>query len=169
MWPFKKQTVDYQSKAATMADLLLGVAPEATRIIAEGLLTEELGVDKDIPTGSQAILTSLAWEVLAFELHLTDRQIFSSLGASTRAPFMDALCAAIAQRLGPPRDVELQNVYNKRQQFYRRFPKLYAESGESLKGTLFWEFGKMLAAAYAESNPAAIMAISISGMSLFES
>ena len=153
-----------------MADLLLGVGPEATRIIAEGLLGEELGADKkDVPADRQAVLTSLAWEVLAFELHLTDRRILSTLGASARAPFMDALCAALAQRLGPPRDVELQNVYNKRQQFYRRFPKLYAEDGESLKGTLFWEFAKMLAAAYAESNPTAIMAISISGMSLFES
>lgn len=110
----------------------------------------------------------LLLEVLAFELHLTGRLIFSTLGALGRATFMDALCAALAQRLGPPRDVELQDLYNKRQQFYGRFPKLCAENGESPKGTLLGEFGKTLAGAYADSNPTAVVATAISGMNLFE-
>ena len=81
---------------------------------------------------------------------------------------MDALCAALAHRLGPPRTVELQDLYNKRQHFYGQFPKLFAENGESLKGTLFWEFGKLMAAAHAHGNPAAVMATAISGASLLE-
>jgi hypothetical protein len=172
MWPFKTQTVDYHAKAATMAELLLGVAPEATRIFVESLLGENAPVDKDVPAGNEvspsSVTRSLLLEVLAFELHLADRLTFSTLGALGRATFMDALCAALAHRLGPPRAAELQDLYNNRQHFYGQFPKLFAEDGESPKGTLLWEFGKLMAAVHAHGNPAAVMATAISGASLLE-
>jgi hypothetical protein len=172
MLPFKTLKVDYHDKAATMAQLLLGIAPEATRILAKSLFGENAYVKEHISAGDEVsesvLVRSLLLEVLAFELHLTDHLIFSTLGASERATFMDALCTALAHELGPPRDIELQDLYNNRQHYYGQFLKLFAENGESLKGTLFWEFGKLMAGAHANSNPNAIVATAISGTSLLE-
>ena len=155
-----------------MADLLLSAAREATKIFFEGLSGEKPALDNDaLPDGetsAAALMQSLLLEVLSFELHLTDRLAFSKFGSKERATFMDTLLAEVARRLEPPFNVELQDVFNIRQQFYGRFPKLYAEKGDSLAGTLFWEFGKAMAAVYADNNPAAVTTTSINSMTLFE-
>ena len=67
---------------------------------------------------------------------------------------MDALLPSVQKLLKPPFDGTLADLYNTRQQFYAdlRFPT----NGQDLKGTLFWEFGKALAAVYADMNPVAV-------------
>lgn len=148
MWPFSKRTESFQSKAEFVAPLLLDVCNDMSPTLLMALLGVE-GAAKN-----KSLLPEIVMEEIAFGLHLTDRLVFAHFGADQRAQFMDALVPATKTLLEPPLDASLAGLYRTRQQFYAslRFP----ESSQDLKGTLFWKFGKALAAIYADSNPVAV-------------
>jgi hypothetical protein len=158
MWPFKKRGGDFSARAQTASAVLLGVTEEAAPLLLKALVGEK-GVDDN-----QQILAPLSSELLIFGLHLTDRIAFGRLGASDRSGFMNALLPAIQRGLKPPLSSQLEHLYNTRNTFYGGFRKLYPDEKENLKGTLFWEFGKALGSVYANSNPLAIMEVSMFGM-----
>jgi hypothetical protein len=147
MWPFSRRTQGFQSKAEFVAPLLLDVCNDMSPTLLMALLGVE-GAAKN-----KSLLPEIVMEEIALGLHLTDRLVFAHCGADQRAQFMDALLPAIKNLLEPPLDASLADFYSTRQQFYAslRFPK----TSQDLKGTLFWEFGKALAAVYANSNPVA--------------
>lgn len=158
MWPFSRQTEGFQSKAEFVAPLLLDVCNDMSPTLLMALLGVE-GAAKN-----KSLLPEIVMEEIAFGVHLTDRLVFANFGADQRAQFMDALLPVIKKLLEPPLDASLADFYNTRQQFYAslRFPK----SGQDLKGTLFWEFGKALALSYANSNPVAVTMTSNFGADL---
>ena len=158
MWPFSRRLESFQSKAELVAPLLLDVCND----MSPTLLMALLGVED--AAKNKSLLPEIAIEEIVFGLHLTDRLVFVHCGADQRAQFMDALLPAIKKLLEPSLDASLADFYSTRQQFYAslRFPK----STQDLKGTLFWEFGKALAAIYANSNPVAVTMTSNFGAGL---
>jgi len=136
----------------------MGAAEEAAPHLLKALVGEERS------NQNQELLAQLTSELLIFGLHLTDRIAFGRLGASNRSGFMNALLPAVQRELQPPVSSQLEQLYNIRNTFYGSFCKLYPDKKENLKGTLFWEFGKALGSVYANSNPGAIMEVSIFGM-----
>jgi len=149
MWPFGRQAKQLQSKAAFIAPLLIDVCRETSPTLLRSLLGAESSTKN--PTLLQPILI----EELAFLLHLTDRLIFAHCGVNQRALFMEALLPETKRLLESPFDASLADLYNTRQQFYANF--YLPDSSENLKDALFWEFGKALAAVYADSNPVAVL------------
>jgi hypothetical protein len=127
-------------------------------IAAQGL-TESLGTNPDE-------LNRTAWdlilELMIFSLHLADRIAFDVLGSDRRAKFMDALVASVASNLASSiladksehaqRDFEghFIQLCNVRTTFYA--PLSLHASGAPLKGTLFWEAGKLAAAEHFSGN-----------------
>ena len=150
--------MDFSAQAQTSSALLMGWTEGGAPHLLKALVGEERFDE------SRHLLVVVQGELLMFGLHLTDRIAFGKLGASARAYFMDALLPSIQSELRPPLSTQLETVYNARQTFYSGFHKLYPDEKESLKGTLFWELGKMLSAMYADGNPAAIVGASMLGM-----
>jgi hypothetical protein len=167
LWPFRKRAQDYRSRADQMAEFLVRFSQEATNVVLEGLLGKD-ALDNAVPARAEELIASLAIELLVFALHLVDRLTFSVIGSANRELFMDELCAATERLTKSPFDDRLRRLYNTRQEFYSHFTQLVAINEESLRGTLFWEFGKMLASTYAESNPEAVFMTSANGMNLYE-
>ena len=161
MWPFKKKSDgDFSLPAQTAATALLDTTEQAAPNLLKALVGEG-GV-------KQELLVPLTLELLIFGLHLTDRIAFDRLGADNRAGFMNSLLPTVQRELQPPVSTHLQALYNTRNPFYGGFRKLYPEQQETLKGTLFWEFGKALGSIYADGNPAAITETSMFGMTFMQ-
>jgi hypothetical protein len=104
-------------------------------------------------------LNRTAWdlilELMIFSLHLADRIAFDVLGSDRRAKFMNALVANVTYNLASTltdksehaqRDFEAYFIQlcNVRTTSYA--PLGVHASGAPLKGTLFWEAGKLAAA-----------------------
>ena len=162
MWPLGDGTEEPLSKAEIVASSLVELCKDTSSMFLKGLLGE------DVSTASQALIEPVNLEVLLFALHLTDRLTFVHLRSGERALFMEALLPAVKRLLRPPLDANLADLYNVRQQFYGGFAKLCPDGDDSLKGTLFWEFGKALAAVYADYNPVAATLTSAAGMDLLK-
>ena len=95
------------------------------------------------------------FEMALFYLHFTDRLAFQYLNASHREIFGDALCECSYKQLFKlPEDEDIANqiltafaeTYNDRQEEYGKYKTISAQDGQSLRGTLSWEFGKKMAA-----------------------
>jgi hypothetical protein len=110
-------------------------------------------------------------EILLFEVHLLDRLIFGALGPFKRKVFVDAVFEQLgraAQPMGLTVDALMDRV-NKSQQEYAKYKRFYGEKGESLQGTLCWEFGKRLTFRYGVTNPAAPIWVTGRAMNLMNS
>jgi hypothetical protein len=162
---------DWRSKADTIAPLLV----EASRDSAARFL--DWLSDEGVSEGHDTLLVSMSVQTTLLSLHLADRLVLMHLGAPAQREFMDALLPATKRLLGPIlgpmydlsfQELSFQELYNASQEFYASFPKLVPDKNESVKGTLFWEFGKTVAAAYAEDNPAAVMMASHVGVELLK-
>ena len=112
-------------------------------------------------------------EALVFALHLTDRIALTRLGNEKRAAFMDKLLPAVQRKVGATFAPELPSLYNQRTLFYQSCRMPSGKKNSNLKGTLFWEFGKLMASpchypdpVYANWNPTAMAQLSIWGMEL---
>ena len=162
MWPFKKSGKDFTFQAKAAAVVLITETRDSTAHLLKSLVGEERF------ESSEELVVPLVAELLAFGLHLTDRMAFGRLGESNRAEFMDALLLAVRSELQPPVSSQLRDLYNSRNSFYGGFRKFYPEGNETLKGTLFWEFGKALGSIYANSNPVAITEASKFGMTFMQ-
>jgi hypothetical protein len=162
MWPFQKSGGDLSARAQIASAVLMGVTEEAVPHLLKAL------VGKKPTDQNQEMLSPLKSELLIFALHLTDRIAFGRLGAPNRSGFMNALLPAIQRELQPPVSSQLEQLYNTRNAFYGGFRKLYPDKKESLKGTLFWEFGKALSSVYANNNPVVTVEVSMFGMTFME-
>lgn len=98
-------------------------------------------------------------------LHLVDRLAFASLDLSGRELFMNALLGEMKARAPT---VDLRNGYNAVQQRLGKFRKLFAQQGEPLVGTLFWEVGKEFVMKYADTDPLAIPLIALTASQSYE-
>lgn len=156
MW--SKNSGNFSVRAQTAAAVLMAATEKAAPHLLRSLVGENC-ID-----ANKELITPLTSELLIFGLHLTDRIALGRLGANDRAEFMDALLPAIQDELQLPLNSRLEDLYNTRNTFYGEFRKLYPAEKESLKGTLFWEFGKALGVVFANSNPARISETSIFGM-----
>ena len=96
-------------------------------------------------------------ETFVLHLHLLDRMAFGALGVEGRNRFDDRIITNVASRLtiSSPLD-RLGNTYNSRQAQYAGFRELIPPKDQSPKGTLLWEFSKLLFFLTKDSNPEAL-------------
>lgn len=104
-------------------------------------------------------------EVVVFYVHIIDRIVFKALNGRNRDIFVDEFRIAITRELSQgaticdPEDLikTLQDTY------HRRTPEYYhykiPQAGEPLKGTLFWEFSKIIFSFFNSENPITGMAL----------
>jgi len=135
----RRQTKDLASKAEFVAPLLLDVCNDMSPTLLMALLGVE-GAAKN-----ESLVPAIVMEEIAFGVHPTDRLVF---GAEQREQFMGSLVLAIKTLLESPLDASIADLYNTRQQFYANLS--LPKTSLDLRGTLFWEFGKALAAVYAK-------------------
>jgi hypothetical protein len=154
--------LDIQTKAQDIASRIVEACTEITTMLMKALYGE------NIPTDDKALIMALSLELLAFALHLTDRFAYIYLDEEQRYSFMDALLPEIQELINSPYNPTLQELYNTRQEFYGGFDDIIPEIKESLKGNLFWEFGKALTYVYANSNPVATFQVSLIGIDMFK-
>lgn len=129
-------------------------------------------ISSDTKEPDSAVKERGSIEVLVFALHLTDRIALSRLGNERRTSFMNAFLPAVQRKLVADVARKLPSWYNERSLFYQacRLPK---PGDDKQKGTLFWEFAKLMASpvhnpnpVYSNWNPVAFVELSLWGMDL---
>jgi len=109
-------------------------------------------------------------EVIVFYMHLADRVAFAYSGASKRNVFCDQLVLAVLEKLlrGLSEETSAEGVrealletYNRRQIEYANYKALAPKKGEPLKGTLGWEFSKILFGLLDDQNPATLVFLDV--------
>lgn len=117
----------------------------------------------------------LQLEDILLAMHLLDRFAFPKLTPHGRAVFVNALVETLAEELWwlCPTGATAQDFrawfgssFNLRTAEYGKCRKLYAEEGEPLGGTLFWEFGKKMSSIL-DYNPATAVSAALHGSELF--
>jgi hypothetical protein len=97
------------------------------------------------------------FEQLLMALHLINRFAFSRLSPEKRALFTDSLVsevlAEVTSACRSEEDVSQSREdflakYNDRGTEYARFKRLLSSEGEDARGTLLWEYGKMMQAQF---------------------
>jgi hypothetical protein len=87
-------------------------------------------------------------ETAALFIRIVDETAFSALGAKSSDEFMEALIEFVARDL-QARGIEpviFAELLRERLVEYAGYSKWVPKTGESAKGTLFWEFGKKVSA-----------------------
>jgi hypothetical protein len=78
----------------------------------------------------------------------TDRMVFSKYGAEERNSYMDVVSEKLLVTLSNAVEMELKATFeawnNILEALAPHASRLFAEKGESLEGTLVWEFSKMI-------------------------
>ena len=142
----RKKTPD--EKADLIGDRLIGSVPEVVEFVL-GQLQEKYNIVLGSGKNQAALL-----ETFAFCMHIVDGMAFQALGIGGRAAFGDRLTAKVASVVASADIVErFLDTYNKRQLQYARCPEMLAAKGEALKGTLIWEFSKVLFELTGDPNP----------------
>jgi hypothetical protein len=151
--------------AETGADLLVTICDEFRPSFFVALIGEASSEQ------IQAVAARGSAEVLVFALHLTDRIALIRLGNEKRAAFMDAFLPAVQRRVNAAVAPELPDLYNQRTLFYQSCKMPAGGTNANLKGTLFWEFGKLMASpchyrdpVFPNWNPVAMTQLSLWGM-----
>jgi hypothetical protein len=162
-----KSPADLSLTAERGADLLLAMCDRFRPSFFVALTSEPFGDQ------AKAVTERGSAELLVFALHLTDRIALTRLGNEKRAAFMDAFLPAVQRRVDGTLASALPGLYNQRTLFYQSCKMPVGGSNENLKGTLFWEFGKLMASpchypdpVFANWNPIAMMQVSLWGMDL---
>lgn len=146
MWPFKKANDDLLSRGDKAATVIFLACDKYEPLFLDKLL---IGVDR--ATVGDSVMRRASAELLAFALHLTERIALTRLGPTRKAAFMDSLFLALERRIGSSFAPAFRDLYNTRTVFYS---SLRMPSGKNLAGTLFWEFGKLMASpAHGERDP----------------
>jgi hypothetical protein len=134
-------------KAKLLGERLVGSAPEAARIILE-----ELGKGYKVVLRNERSVPQFIIEVMVFCMHLIDRSALAQRGVAKRKTFCDHFVAAVLEESTTglmsvaPNDFgkSLLDTYDVRQVQYAEYEILMSEKDQPLKGTLFWEFSKLL-------------------------
>jgi hypothetical protein len=106
-------------------------------------------------------------EASAFFLHVLDRVAYQRLGPEARAVFMDSIIAYAAPRTNEERD-EFFSLLNERQRDYSQFQQLFAKPDAPYKGTLCWEFAKLISSRIGERNPARVQLVHLNAIRALE-
>jgi hypothetical protein len=146
----------------TSISLFGNAVAQARGLIQAEALPEALGTD---PQALNQTAWDLVLELVAFSLHWCDRVSFAVLGPAQRATFMDTLVSSVTSNLAgtilTDRSIEAEarfrrsflELYSMRQNAYAECA-VAAEEGAPLKGTLFWEAAKLVAARLFPEDPA---------------
>jgi hypothetical protein len=163
----RKSPAELSAAAERGADLLLALSERFRPSFFAALIGETSGDQ------AKAVTERGTAEALAFALHLTDRIALTRLGNAQRAAFMDAFLPAVQRKVDDTLAPALPGLYNQRTLFYQSCKMPVEGSKENLKGTLFWEFGKLMASpchypnpVSPNWNPVAMMQLSLWGMDL---
>jgi hypothetical protein len=159
MWPFDKRSNNQDAKVDLVVPGLITYCEEAAPNFLRALAGEHNAA------GNNKLLDSLFIELLIFGVHLTDRVVFFRR-MSAHAAFINTLLPRVQDTLEPGRKEQFQELYNTRIMLYGKFRKLAAPENESQEGSLFWEFGKAMVAAYASNSPDSIKQASVIGIRL---
>lgn len=155
MWFNKKNSLD-----SSRGNLFVKILIDETEKFVPFLL--EMFVTKDHVKSNQNLIGPLKVELLIFVLHyFTKRTVFNRLEEKKIIEILDALNIAIQQNIEPIEYVEFERLYETRNTFFMGFNKLFPDESESPKGTLFWEFGKLICSIYPHKNPVAILGFPI--------
>jgi hypothetical protein len=156
---------DLPAAAETAADLLMALSDRLRPSFFEALVGSNPQTAEVTARGSA--------EVVVFALHLSDRIALTRLGNEKRAKFMDAFLPGVQRRVDAALAQALPDLYNQRTLFYQSCQMPSGEKNANLKGTLFWEFGKLMASpchypdpVYPNWNPIAMAQLSLWGMDL---
>ena len=106
-------------------------------------------------------------EATAFFFHALDVVAFQRLGPEGRTDFMDTIIKYAAPRTREELD-EFFSLLNDRQRDYSEYRQLFAKPGAAYKGTLCWEFAKLISARVGERNPARVALVNINALGVLE-
>jgi len=109
---------------------------------------------------------SIISETAALLIRIVDEIAFSAMGAEWSDEFMEALIEFVGQDL-QGRGIQpatFAELLNERLTEYAGYPKWVAGKGEAAKGTLFWEFGKKVAAVLGIGKSALFQVILTNGL-----
>jgi hypothetical protein len=146
-----KKSVSAEEKAEMVAEFLPGYPILDAEKLAE---LPEFSGDRD---GDLDLLL----ELFAFYMHLANRLAFRELGAEQCSRFNKRLIVTVANTIATSlrKDfssvqviAQLRDKYNEREEYYARFPKLFASGDEPPKNTLFWEFSKVIFSGFMNSR-----------------
>ena len=150
--------------ADLLGGALVGGATEAASFIME-----QLGKD-NIRFVDRSSAPQFVSEVVVFYMHLVDRSAFAHLGATKRKIFMDRFVLAVVREVLRELSKEisaddfgeaLRDTYNRRQTQYAEYKTLMPEKDEPPKGTLYWEFSKILFGFLDDTNPVTLMLLNL--------
>ena len=143
-----------EEMADIIAERMSGGVPEVVSFILEQL-QDKLNIRLDSRRNEQVL-----FETFAFFMHIVDRMAFEALGVDGRVAFGDRLVSRIAGTLASTDLVErLRDTYNKRQVKYAQYQELLPPESKPLKGTLVWEFSKVVLELTGDSNPTTLVLI----------
>lgn len=152
-------------KADLLGERLVGGATETATMIVEALgKFNNVGFVGD--TGAR----QFAIECIVFYVHLVDRMAFLHLGPAKREVFADRFIVAVVKEILRELSKEisaddfgdaLRDTYNQRQMQYAKYKVLIPANDEPLKGTLYWEFSKVLFGFLDDKNPATLMYLNL--------
>lgn len=152
-------------KADLLGERLVGGATEAAAIFTEELRKR---FDAGLRNGDAA--TKLVIETIAFYMHLVDRLALGHLGAAGRETFGEQFMVAVVKEVLRELSTEtpaddfcrrLRDAYNYRQLQYSKYRELIPQKGKPLKGTLYWEFSKILFTFFDDENPATLIFLNL--------
>ena len=95
----------------------------------------------------------LLLELFAFYLHFANRMAFMTLGADQCSEFSHRLLVTVANRIATSLNkdfssvqvvAELRDKYNEREDYYANFQKFVPDEGERQRGTLVFEFARVI-------------------------
>jgi hypothetical protein len=153
-------------KADLLGARLRGAIPEAASFIGDRVA----GVQPDIGFKNSNGSIQLLIELYVFYLHILDRLSFLHLGPDKRDLFMSKLLVALTTGVVNDLDKSLSAVefvagmkdtYNLRQSHYVHYREVLPSEDKVLKGTLIWEFSKILFDLFDDNNPAILMCLSL--------
>lgn len=102
---------------------------------------------------------SLTMEFIALQLHLLDRFAFFKFGNHGKEPFIDSVEFEMRRQLQliGMDESKVFSVVQKRSNQLSQYKKLFANEGETPKGTLVWEFGRIISSEFVGGNPVVII------------
>jgi hypothetical protein len=152
-------------KANLLGAGLVEAAPEIVNQIVE-----EFCKRFEIHFRDRTQLAQFFIEILVFYMHFIDRTALAELGSVRRESFGDHFVNSVVRELlrGASEITSsdeffpmLRETYRNRQAEYAGYPQLIPEEGEPLKGTLFWEFSKVLYSFFDDMNPANLVFLNV--------
>lgn len=121
----------------------------------------EIMMAKENIKANQNLLMPLKIELLILELHFYYLS-FCKFGKEMKArEIIEEIKNAIISDITNEESTELTKLYDERMAFYGEMKNILPSEEESPKGTLFWEFGKLMCSTYHSKVPGAFLGFPI--------